>query len=258
MKQWKLTTDNINYLNSFSFHVWGVYLLIGSLIAIAMIYTFLIYNGYVQKHKAWIPIALLWFIYTFTGLLAIPTHLIIFRFWMLFAFALSIIAGYGIISLLGLTKKVGIPKIITAILILSLIFYTSGIQRFTVNTAQWPPGAFWTSGEEISGYVWMRGSLPPNTPVFTFVNNGAVTGMDMFICHWCQDVKDFQKTGFNATSDETYNFLKSRNYEYFLVDGQTARKFGANETNVKLHDIISTGRFSPIFQNAGFIILKVA
>ena len=104
----------------------------------------------------------------------------------------------------------------------------------------------------------MRKNLAANTPVFTYVNNGAVIGTDMYTCHWCQDVRDFQNAGFNKTSDETYNFLKSRRYQYLIIDGQTAKKFGLNESMSKTNEFVSSGKFKLAVQNQGFILLKVS
>ena len=258
LKPWALTNEASTYVYSFSFKVWGVYVLICSLLAIAATYIFLIYSQYAQKEKFWVPLATLWFAYVFAGIYGIPTQLFTFRLWMILGFAVSILACYSFVSIAGISKKVGIPPIIVLVAFTVLIFFTSGVQKYAVNTAQWPPGGFWTSGEEISGYVWMNKNLAPNTPVFTFVNNGAVIGMDMFTCHWCDDVKTFQMEGFNMTADETYAWLRSKNYRYIVVDGQTAKKFGINETTSKLQSLFSQGRFRPAYQNQGFVLLQMA
>ena len=137
------------------------------------------------------------------------------------------------------------------------IYFTSTHQKIAVNTVQWPHGAFWTSEEEIGAYVWVRDNLPRNSHVFTFVNNGPVIGMDMYTCHWCEDVRSYMKTGFNQTVEENYNWLKGKGYEYVVIDGQTVRKFGANESNVKMQDFISSGLFQPVFQNQGAVIFRI-
>ena len=249
--------EEANYFLSFSFNVWGVYLLIGSLILLIAIAIFLIFKGYVSKEKSWLPISLLLFVYTFAGLYNIPTTLFLFRFWMLFAFIVSIIAGYGFISLLKLGKSKGIPKVVIGAMLVILIFYTSGIQKYTVNTAQWPPGAFWTSMEEVQGYIWLKENLPPNTKVFAFVNNGPVIGMDMYTCHWCEDEKKFQRTGVNESASNIGSFLRRGGYNYFIIGGQFAREYGENITNNKINEIMSSGLFKPVYQTRGFLLFEL-
>lgn len=259
IKQWMLRfPENYNYVYSFSFKVWGVYTLIASLIFIAVIYIFLIYKEYITKQKLWVPISLLWTTYSFAGLYDIPTQFFTFRVWAMLAFALSIFLGYGFMLLLGLSGRLGIPKIIPWTALIALIFFTSGIQKYSVNTAIWPPGGFWTSNEEIQGYMWLKDNIPPQTRVFTFSNDGVIIGFDKFVCHWCGDVKEFQKKGFNGTAQDTYNWLKSRNYEYVVIDGQSARKFGVEETNNKVQNMLSFGKFSLTYQTNGFLLLRVA
>ena len=143
------------------------------------------------------------------------------------------------------------------LILLTGIFFTSTQQKIAVNTANWPPGAFWTSGEEIGGYIWMRENLPPNTRVFTFKNNGPVLGMDMFTCHWCDDIRGYMRNNFNESPEDTYNWLKNNNYEYLIIDGQTVRKFGADESNIKVQGLVQSGLFQPVFQNQGAVVFKI-
>ncbi|MBI2647626.1 hypothetical protein HYW99_04055, partial [Candidatus Woesearchaeota archaeon] len=134
---------------------------------------------------------------------------------------------------------------------------TSTQQKIAVNTANWPPGAFWTSLDEINGYMWIKDNLPKNTKIFTFVNNAAVIGMDMYTCHWCNEVREYQKNGFNETAQKTYDWLKKSNYQYIIIDGQTMRKFGINETNNKVQSLASSGSFNIKYQNNGIILFGV-
>ena len=84
---------------------------------------------------------------------------------------------------------------------------TSGYQKYAVNTAYWPPGAFWASMEEIQGYEWLK-TLPQNTRVFSFVNDAVVIGYDKFMCAWCPETIEFKKTGFNQSAQEIHSWLK--------------------------------------------------
>ena len=81
--------------------------------------------------------------------------------------------------------------------------------------------------------------------------------MDMYTCHWCQDVKDYMQNGFNQSVQETYDWLKVKNYDYIIVDGQTVKKFGVDESNQKIKELAESGLFQVVFQNQGAIILKI-
>lgn len=216
-------------------------------------------------NKGWILITLLWLLFTFVGVnnltFDLPVGLFAFRFWMLLALPVALISSIGmwfIFSLCNISNYKKFIKLGVLVSIVLLVFYTSASQKISVNTTSgWPPGAFWTSNEEIAGYVWMRENLPVNSRVFTFVNNAPVVGMDMFACNWCPEVLEYQKNGFNETAEENYNFLKENSYEYLLIDGQTVRKFGLNETNDKINEFVNLGKLRPEFSQPGFLFFKV-
>lgn len=180
-----------------------------------------------------------------------------FRTWMILAIPVAILASEGAMFLAGIFRKSGIARIATMIIIVTGVLLTSSYQKYAVNTAQWPPGGFWTSYEEINGYVWLKGNIPPNAKVFTFINSGAVIGMDKYICRWCPDEMKFQENGFKSSASEIRNWLKGKDYEYFIIDGGTVKKFGINETKLKLQDIASSGGFRLAHQNPAFFLFKI-
>ena len=143
------------------------------------------------------------------------------------------------------------------LIFISGVIATSAYQKYAVNTALWPPGAFWTSNDELGAYVWLKNNVQPNAKVFTYVNRGGVLGMDKYMCHWCENTRNYQKDGFNQSAENKYLWLKSESYKYLVIDGNIARRFGANETNTKVQELINSKRFKPIFNNNGAIIFEV-
>lgn len=206
-------------------------------------------------------VALTWLAFAFYAVNAGPYQFRLspFRTWMLLAIPVCILAAEGANGLANLAKKAAgnIGKYAIIALLLTGIYFTSTQQKIAVNTADWPPGGFWTSGEELGAYVWMKDNLPKNSKVFTFVNNGPVIGMDMYTCHWCSDIRGYQKNGFNETAQENYNWLKGKGYEYLIIDGQTAQRLGAEETNRKLQEIASSGWFKIKLQNQGAVLFEI-
>jgi len=103
----------------------------------------------------------------------------------------------------------------------------------------------------------MRENLPKQSNVFTFDNFGALIGMDMEACAWCDEISSYRAIGFNQSAEENHAWLKENGFQYLIIDGQTAKKFGTENTNNKLNDIAESGLFSPVTQNNGAVILKV-
>jgi len=211
------------------------------------------------KKKRYIVISLVWLIFTFYAVNAGPFNLKLspFRAWMLLAIPVCILAAEGAFFLMNFAKRLGVGKIVVLMLIVVGVLFTSTYQKYTVNTAQWPPGGFWTSNEEIQGYLWLKENLPSDTKVFSFVHGSTIIGMDKFICIWCEDIRTFQKEGVNESASETHSFLKSKDYNYLIIEGKFAQKYGVNETNEKLNGLLSSGLFKPTHSAGGFVLLQV-
>ncbi|MBS3102923.1 hypothetical protein J4458_05775 [Candidatus Woesearchaeota archaeon] len=248
----------------------GIGLVLSILTVIGLIFLIIKYKETIKKEGYYKFVLLLWFVFSLYAVNAakFPVKLSPFRAWMLLAIPVSLLSGEAI-NLIenfakGLVKSITKSNLITtgaSLLIIGTLFYgiiiTSFIQKYTVNTALWPPGAFWTSNDEIKGYLWLKDNIPTGTKVFTFSNNGIIMGLDKFTCHWCENVRSYQTSGFNETADENYNWLKNESYRYIIIDGQAAQKFGANETNKKIQSFISSGKFRPVFTNNGLIIFEI-
>jgi len=249
----------ITFFEFFSDQIFLILILLLSLFSIILLIINSIKNeNFKEKYLIFV---LLLFSLSFYAVNASPFKYKIspFRTWMLLAIPICILAAHSAITLINTTKKYTgkIGGLVILILILSGIYFTSTQQKISVNTANWPPGAFWTSGDEIGAYLWMKENLPTNSKVFTYWNSGPVIGMNMFTCHWCQDIRDYMDNNFNDTATDTHNWLKSKEYEYLIIDGQTAKFLGQEETNNKIKSLGESGLFNPVFQNQGAIILKI-
>ncbi|MEK6984222.1 MAG: hypothetical protein AABX33_06635 [Nanoarchaeota archaeon] len=235
-------------------------LLAAGLLVMSFVFVSLIIINYKNgdfKDRAAI-IVLAWLIFTFYAVNAGPYlyKLSPFRAWSILAIPLAILASEGLWFLMNLLKGLMIPRFLVTLLVVIGIIFTSAYQKYTINTSQWPPGAFWTSGEELQGYLWLKDNVEPNAKVFTFVNDGPLIGMDKFVCAWCEEIKDFKKSGVNKSAYETSAFLKTKNYKYLVIDGQFADKYGVNETNSKVIELQKSGLFRTIHATAGFILLE--
>ena len=248
----------------------GIGLVLSVLAVIGIFYLVMKYKEMFSKDNYYKFVILLWFALTFYAVKAakFPIKISPFRAWMLLGIPVSLLAVESINLINSIVKsaakKLTANKMIavaSSLALIALVFYglyaTSFVPKYKVNTAFWPPGAFWTSNEEIQGYVWLKDNIQEGSRVFTFVNNAPIIAFDKFTCHWCPEVRDFQKNGINKTSEEIYSWLKQNKYEYLVVDGQTARKFGQNQTNSMITSLGTQFNLQPAFQNNGMIILRI-
>ncbi|MBW2989036.1 hypothetical protein KY358_01825 [Candidatus Woesearchaeota archaeon] len=240
----------------------GVGIILSLLLFISLIYIAFKFKGSISKKESWKLIAVLWLLFTFLGIhggTRFPIAFWSFRFWMLFALPLSIIVSEGAFFLMAVLRKFSIPKTITLILIITGVWFTSGIQKYSVNTAMWGPGGWLMAKNEAVGYIWLKQNLPVNTEVFTFSRRHVVRihGLDMYSCDWCSDIIEFRKDTINRTSEDIHAFLKRNDYRYAIIDAHYAEEFGANETNSLISSLTSSGLFAPAHQTPTTITLRI-
>jgi hypothetical protein len=199
---------------------------------------------------------------------------------MLLAIPFSLLVGEAINSINNLVKSVlrsvirmPIFVAIMSFAALGIIFFgviaTSFAQKYHINTIEWPPGGFWayaqdpTTGKifspELQGYLWFKDNIQSGTKAFSFSNHALIIGLDKYICQWCKDVREYRTKGFNQTAEENHDWLKKGEYKYFIIDTQTANRFGVNQTNEKVQDVAvrNSGKFKPVFRNNAVVIFEV-
>ncbi len=227
----------------------GVGVVLCLLLFIALIYVIIRYKSLIKKENHWIIITLAWLVFTFLGINSmtfnLPVGLFAFRFWMLFAIPVAILASLGLKSLIKISKKIKINSSIVVIIIIIGILMTSGYQRYKVNTAIWPFQDF-TSMDEMQSYLWLK-NLPINTKVLPLCfRDFSVIGLDKMSYRWEPAIREFKDDSINKTPGQMHTFLKKWGYEYIVIDSHCIEKFGQNETDNKLREIAA----SPYFQLA--------
>jgi len=239
----------------------GIGIFISLLIVLGLFFVIIKYRKLLDDKNNYLLITSLWAIFTFLGFNAmtfnLPVGLFSFRFWMLFAIPASILAAEGLWFLYILSKRIRIPPLVILVIVIIGVIFTSASQKYSVNTAIWPPGVGWSSYEEVQSYNWLKQNLPVDTGVFTFAENFYVIGFDMFSCEWCFGVKEYQTTAINRTASELNSWLKKEKYSYLVVDGKTLKKFGLDDANNKIKELIDSNLFKPVHQSEGMIILGV-
>ena len=240
----------------------GIGVVISLLVLVGLVTIALQYKSLMQRSKAYLLIITLWLIFTFLGINSLtfnlPIGLFAFRFWMLFAIPVSLVAAEGLWFLMSLSKQARVPAIFIIVLVMIGVIFTGGMQKYDVNTANWPPGAFWTSLEEVQGYGWLA-TLPPNTRVFNFITDHQIIGFDQFICSWCEDEAAMRDQGItlNTSAEEMRSWLLEHNYGYFMLGGIEVRSFGQNETVNLMQSFQGLEGVSVAHQTPGVVIFKV-
>ena len=169
----------------------------------------------------------------------LPVGLVAFRFWMLFAIPVSILASEGLEFLIKIARKIKISSSIVVIIVVIGILLTSGYQKYAVNTAIWPFQDF-SSMEEMQSYLWLK-NLPIDTKVLPLCfGDFSVIGLDKLSYRWEPAVRNFKDEAINKTPEQIHSFLRRWGYEYIVIDAHCIEKFGQNETNIKLQEIATS------------------
>jgi hypothetical protein len=236
----------------------GIGIFASLLAVIGIVVVLLKYKSWLNEKGSYLLIAVLWAIFAFLGVNSVTFHLPVgffaFRFWMILAVPVALLAAEGIMFLSGIFSQKAFQALIIAVLLAGII-WTSGYQKYAVNTSSWPPGAGWTSAEELQGYVWLH-TLPANTKVFTFLYDDQVIGFDKYSCGWCKSVSEQKEKGINITAEEMHSWMLENGYQYLLVGGMEVRKFGQNATNIFIDSVQNSQLFELAHQTNGLIILK--
>src|SRR3989338_1060845 len=229
----------------------------------------------VEEKNAWLCISILWLIFTFWGVngMTFPVSVAkgAFRVWMLLAITTALIAAEGVYSAAALAKKFKIPALVIFSLLIVGMLFTSGYQKYQLNTAVWPTSGSFSGGHPAEPFeygLWFE-SIPPNTPVFLYApRDKVVIGFGGYSCDWCQDLKDFRADILHTDAKQLHSFLKREGYQYVIINPRMdarylAGPFGENETNTLLpqryNEIINSGSlFTPVYQKDNlFLVFKV-
>jgi len=221
----------------------GVGIVLCLLLFIALIYVIIKYKSLIKKENHWIIITLAWLVFTFLGVNSmtfnLPVGLVAFRFWMLFAIPVSILASEGLEFLIKIARKIKISSSIVVIMVIIGVLLTSGYQKYAVNTAIWPFQDF-SSMEEMQSYLWLK-NLPIDTKVLPLCfGDFSVIGLDKLSYRWEPAVRNFKDEAINKTPEQIHSFLRRWGYEYIVIDAHCIEKFGQNETNIKLQEIATS------------------
>jgi hypothetical protein len=238
----------------------GVFLML--LLFITIIFLIIKNKSLLKEENKWQILVLVWLIFTLIGIHGhrLPVQLWAFRFWMLFAIFFSLFVSIGMFDMLRICKKYGIPSLLIIVIVLGGIWFTSGKQKYAVNTAIWGPSGEFVQYGQFEAWEFIR-ELPKDTKIFypclkNKIGDQSLLAYDMYTCIWCEDELIFKSNFLSYNITQINSFLKNKRYQYLFIDGHCT-KDGENETNKKISEISNSGLFSISHQTQGSLIWKI-
>jgi len=200
-----------------------------------------------------------WFVFTFIGTEgnALPFKLFPHRFWAFMAIPAAFLVAEVLVSITASLKDKSLKYLVLIVLIAGIL-WTSGYPKYVVETSQWPPGATWSSGEELQGYMSLQDKLPKDTPVFNICSHeGKLLAFGMYTPPYDPDLFWFKIQAENKTLDDIYSTAKKRNFDYVVVDAYCTRRMSINQTNALLQQMVNSTNYELIYSNQAFWLFKV-
>ncbi len=247
----------------------GIGIVVSILVAITFLLLIIKWKTLLQKEQYWKLVAVAWFLFTLLGLYGgtvFPIALFTFRFWMLFSIPTAILAAEAISFIIEIVNygerdiahyfksstisniysKLKPVQCIVIFLLITGIWYTSGLQRYAINTSMWPFNAQFSSSEEINGYHWLKENIPNNKAVFSLCDSALkplsydkqFTWNNASINAWRKSIHGKDTYFKDLDTEEVYTMLKENNFDYLVLGFSCIRVHGVNETQELLNGLL--------------------
>jgi len=197
---------------------------------------------------------LLWLIFAFLGMNSqtfnLPVGLFAFRFWMLFAVPVCYFAAEALTFLISKIRSTPVKMTILTFILIA-VFINSALPKIRTNSSRWSAGVgqFWTSRNEMEGYLWLRNNLKPNTRVFAYINSFFLNGFDMTNDFWTPHYQNTLAHLFDQDLGQTRLLLKENSYHYIIIGKRERNFFGKNKFGQKIRNLIEHRSFDLLFTN---------
>jgi hypothetical protein len=193
----------------------------------------------------------------------LPSPIPIITVWKFLAIPIAIFFAYGLLALKNLSffKNQKIIYFSVILIIISLVFFNSGMPKYKVTTSTWPIGAIWVGGfETYKPYAYLQ-DLDPGSKVFTTGSTYKVIGLDFKADYTDMLHEIFKKDIYNKTEQEIHSFLKQNNYKYLMVDiepvAQMGEELGLASLNNLLEEISLSDNFWLLHRSESAFLFRV-
>jgi len=159
-------------------------------------------------------------IFTFLGVNSARFSLNImpFRMWSFFAFSVALLCGlcYDMFIVKRIEKPF-LNIIITTLLIAALIPTWYSV-KYRLNSHAWKENYLFIE-QSRQLYSWIKNNIPKNSKVFSLAMHQCVPiSFDMVSDAWDKEVYYYTEIDIELSPTDNYNFLKSKGYEYIVLD----------------------------------------
>ncbi|MDD5111951.1 MAG: hypothetical protein PHG85_05355 [Candidatus Altiarchaeota archaeon] len=238
------------------------------LFAVSAAILLLRYRKETEGGAYWVPVSLLWGLFTFIGLEAgaLPIGVDPPRFFMFMTLPMAILIPKGVLIIADMLKRYAKPEYVIAVLVVAVL-YTSAYPKYVVQTAMWPFGVMWSSMEQVQGYSKLRTSLPANAMVYPMcLGDRSVIGLDKMSIAWDKEVLSFRDGILDRTPEDIYRFLKGKGYEYAILDvsclvacdkEMNNTEYCLSKVNKMAADLSKNGGFSAASSNNAMVLFKL-
>lgn len=228
-------------------------------------------------------IAFIWMIFSFLMVMGdrLPFRILPNRNWAFLSISIVIFVGIGLLffpSLFDTFIKAKYVKYIVLGIILVGIFFTSFWPKVLINTSQWAPHVF-RDVDELKGYLWIKDNLPKNSFIFDFCGRDyKIMASDMMSPVWDErlytlryipinknydwDEKIFEYMNdtrlspmMNLAPKDLSSSLSWLSIQYFIITSECSVKFGENETNKRITELMSN--FKIIYSSNSIVVFQL-
>jgi len=209
-----------------------------------------------REEKLYSAVILSWLIFIFLGMNSqtfhLPVGLYAFRFWLIFAIPVSLLAAETLYFLSQISHKIMLAALLG-------VFISSGIPKIKHNShLLWYKGGWYDSWGEIKGYHWIRNNLPLNSKVFAFTDQLLVIAYDMMADFWSPEYKKSFAKAADLNPDQLAQALKRNRYEYIIIRWKDFRIIGVDKMHALLKELSAHPAFQKIHRiDKSFFVLKV-
>ena len=196
-------------------------------------------------------VSLLWFV---TGLFLVMgwvVQIVPFRAWMLMVIPCVLLAT---IATKVVWNHVGIIKYAFLVAIIIGVVFTSGVQKYELNTSVWSYG--WLTAFDAKEYDYFFG-LPANTKVFVASVPKRAIAYNLMVDAWDPDFNRMYDT-LTVSHDvaPASEWLLQHQYSYVVIDATFFKDNGGDVTNQVINDFLRTGQWNTVYNHDMYVLQR--
>jgi len=141
-----------------------------------------------------------------------------FRMWAYFAFAVGLSIGLFYLDFIDKKLAAHILRLPVSLILIMCFIPTWHAFKFSLNSTMWRE-SYINVIQAQEFLSWTKNNLPADSKVYTYgVSQVIPIVYDMVSYVWDREVDEYQFNDTGASLEHNYQFLKSKGYDYVLID----------------------------------------